>query len=44
MSDWFDDLDTHPSWEQDETTCNHCGVPTDGDTYCSKGCKVADNE
>lgn len=44
MSDWFDDLDTHPSWEQEETNCSHCGNPTDGKTYCSKGCKIADNE
>ena len=44
MSDWFDDLDTHPSWESDNKKCYNCGVPTNGTNYCSKGCKIADNE
>jgi len=44
MSDWFDDLDNHPSWDQEDTHCKCCGIVTDNETYCSKGCKIEDNE
>lgn len=33
----------NPFHEEDEKACAHCGAPSEA-YYCSKGCKIADNE
>jgi len=38
---YYDEID--PIGEEKSNECAYCGIPTN-DYYCSKQCKIADNE